>query len=1473
MSFFKIYALIMKEILHFNLAKQGRLLVAFSLFLMLGLTANAQVVATVEATNPTCGGFTNGSITAIGSGGWAPYTYEWSNGETTESIYGLGPGTYSVTITDMDLGYDVATVTLTSAPQTDADIIISDICSGNGNVTVPTSGGVPPYVYNWSDGGSGDTRTGLLAGTQYCVTVLDANVCGVVTCVVIPEAINLTVVGSDIACSAGCDGSVTAIITGGTAPYDVLWDNGETSTVNANLPVGTYFVTVTDGNGCTVSGSGTVGSPSAIDLAVSVTSPPCGDNTMGAASVNPSGGTPNYSYLWSTGATTQSVSGLSAGTYSVTVTDSQGCQASTDVVIEPSSQVDISINSNNPTCAAPNGGSATATGSNGTAPYTYEWNTGATTQTITNLGAGLYTVMVTDATGCTNAASVTLTQEGASIFASTTQVNASCGANNGSATAQGSGGSGSYSYSWSNGANTQTISNLAPGTYTVTVTDNNSGCMGAKTIFITGTDDVDVFVSTMNALCSSNNGNAMASPSNGTAPYTYAWSNGGNTQVITGLAPGTYTVTVTDANGCTAVDSDTVGQTGSDVNVTAMATPVSCFGENTGAVGTSTSGGATPYSFSWSNGATSSTLSNLTAGTYNVTVTDANGCTATASATVIQPSQLNVNASSTPVACAGGNTGSASANVTGGTSGYSYSWSNGGNTQTISNLSAGNYTVTVTDANGCTDTSSTTIGQGGAITLSPGSTDVSCFGGNDGTASVNAFGGTSPYNYAWSNGGNSQMITGLSAGTYSVTVTDVNGCTATASTTISQPTQVNVSANSTASACAGANTGTATASSSGGSAPYTYAWSNGGNGATITGLSAGTYTVTATDSNGCTDTSSTTVSQGNGINVNASSTASACAGASTGTATANASGGSSPYTYAWSNGGNNATITGLSAGTYTVTVTDANGCSNIDATTVTQGSDLDVTTNATTVSCPGGINGTATANASGGSSPYTYAWSNGGSGSSISGVTNGTYTVTATDANGCTGVSTATVGVSNNPSLSCSVTVSSPVSENNGSDGALTVAVSNGSGNYSYAWSNGANAQNINSLSPGTYTVTVTDNTTGCTTTCSNTLANPPECECDNFTDPGQICCDQTACGTGYDPAPITSLVNPSGGSGGPIEYVWMFKEGEGPFNQTQVTEIPNTNSLTYDPPALYTTTTYYRCARRGPCCPFIETTGITIFINEDADASFTGPADNILCQGETYTYTANTNSSTATYSWNVQGSAVVTGENTSSIEVVWSSNGFYDVMLTVTDNACTASTVDNRLVTNSTDFCGSEAQGGGAQGLVIDATVVHSANVEVELLTEEGSTQGVTYVLERSKDGVDFEEINTVEMNSLTYNQTNDLDPMRGRSFYRVSMTNEAGVVSYSNTEEITIFIGNENTLIYPNPFRGEIHYEILDTFGEDVTLEVIAADGRVIRTYVSDKDTFQVTVNTTDLPSGMYFMRFNFSSLGVQTVKMMKQ
>ncbi len=1382
----------MKKILQTKTHLWARFSCVCLLLLSFAFAANAQVTATVEFTNPTCGGFTNGSATATGSGGWAPYTYQWSTGETTQSVFGLGAGTYSVTVTDMDLGFDVATFTLTSASQVDADITIDDVCAGNGNVSVPTTGGVPPYTYNWSDGGSGDTRTGLDVETQYCVTVLDDNLCGVVTCVVIPEEFTIDVIGSTVNCFLDCDGSVEVVFNGGTAPYSVLWDNGVTSQVNDGLPAGTYCVTVTDGNGCTQSGCGTIEQPDEIVLTVSTTSPPCGSNGGGSATVNATGGNGVYTYQWSTGATTQTVNNLAPGTYQVVVTDSQGCQAMTDVVITPSNQVSVNVTGTNPTCDAPTGGSATANPSGGVAPYSYFWNTGATTQSINNVGAGVYTVNVTDANGCTAVGMITLTQEGATINVNTTEVNATCGENNGSITANGVGGSGDYSYAWSTGATTQTITGVGAGMYTVTVTDNVSGCMGAKTVTITNTNAVNVSVSTNNTTCNANNGMASANAFNGTPPFTYAWSNGGSGSMINGLAAGVYTVTVTDANGCTATDSGTVGQEDSNIDLSVSPMPVSCFGGNDGMVGITVNGGVTPYTFAWSNGTTAPSLTNVTAGTYTVTVTDAAGCTASATATVTQPTQVNVTATSTSATCAGDNNGTATANANGGTPGYTYAWSNGANGQTITGLAAGTYTVTATDSNGCTATTSVTVSQSSPINVTATATPVSCNGGNDGTAAATANGGTPPFTFAWSNGATGATIGNLTSGTYTVTVTDSNGCTATSSATVTQPTSVNVTVTGTDAGCAGSNDGSATANTSGGTAPYTYTWSNGANTQTINNLAAGTYTVTVTDANGCTDTGSTTISENGDINVTTTSTATSCPGGTDGTVTANAAGGSAPYSYAWSNGANTQTVTGLSAGTYTVTVTDAAGC---------------------------------------------------------------------------TGTTSATVSDGNNSALSCTVNTLAEPTTDTSNDGSLTVAVSGGSGNYTYAWSNGATTQTINNVPAGPYSVTVTDVNSGCTTTCETDLMSV-DCVCDNFTDPGAICCDQTACGPGFDPAPITSLEAPSGGSGGPIEYLWMMKEGEGPFNQTQVTVIPNTNAPTYDPPVLYTTTTYFRCVRRG-CCPYIETTGVTIFINDDADASFSGPSQNILCQGETYTYTANTTSTTAEFSWNVQGIADVTEISDSQIEVVWSSNGFYDVMLTVTDNACTASTVDNRLVTNDPAYCGN-----GAQGMVIDATVIHSANVEIELISQTGSADPNTeYMVERSKDGENFEEVAVVDMNGTEYTQFNDLDPMRGRSYYRVRMTQNGEYVSYSNTEEITIFIGNDNTMVYPNPFSGEINYEILDTFGEPVELEIISADGRVVRRITTDKDTFRNAVYTTDLADGVYFLRFNFSSLGVQTYKLLKQ
>ncbi|WP_111308290.1 gliding motility-associated C-terminal domain-containing protein [Confluentibacter sediminis] len=284
--------------------------------------------------------------------------------------------------------------------------------------------------------------------------------------------------------------------------------------------------------------------------------------------------------------------------------------------------------------------------------------------------------------------------------------------------------------------------------------------------------------------------------------------------------------------------------------------------------------------------------------------------------------------SQTDVTCNGESSGAAAVNVTDGTAPYTYLWDNGATTALITGLSAGTYKVTVTDAIGCTATVSATITEPTALVASSVDANVSCNGESNGSATASATGGTAPYTYLWDNGATTASITGLSAGTYKVTVTDDNGCTATASATITEPTILVASSIVDANvSCNGESNGSATASATGGTAPYTYSWDNGATTASIMGLSGGTYKVTVTDDNGCTAISSVTITEpttalvaSSVVNANVS-----CSG-SDGSATASATGGTAPYTYSWDNDATTATITEVEAGTYICTIMDANGC-------------------------------------------------------------------------------------------------------------------------------------------------------------------------------------------------------------------------------------------------------------------------------------------------------------------------------------------------------------------------------------------------------------------------------------------------------------------------------------------------------------------------------------------------------------------
>jgi gliding motility-associated-like protein len=496
--------------------------------------------------------------------------------------------------------------------------------------------------------------------------------------------------------------------------------------------------------------------------------------------------------------------------------------------------------------------------------------------------------------------------------------------------------------------------------------------------------------------------------------YTYSWQPSGQTDsTAINLCPGVYIVNI--AGLCVAASDTIIIPNPSGLSSTISQTAVSCFGAQDGTATVIPSGGQGPYTYNWQpSGGTGQTETNLLAGTYNCTVTDANGCIFIQSITVTEPPGFSVLINSTGISCNGDSNGVAIAVPNGGSPGYTYSWLPGGQTtDTIINVPAGTYTVNVIDSNGCGGTSTITITQPPPMVSVMTTLAAGCNG--SGSATVTVTGGSGVYTYLWSSSGTSATELNLTAGQYYVTITDANGCFLIDTATIINANAPLVTGTQTNITCNGANDGTATVTvtPATGTAPFTYSWTPfGGNNATATGLGPGLYTCTVLDSAGCSVTYSFFIVDPPPITSNVSSTSITCNGGADGSATVSALGGSPPFTFSWSpSGGNSQTANGLSAGTYIVTITDTSGCVQTQTVVITQPSALIASTQGDSVCV--GVPSLVSANASGGTGPYTYSWSNGGQGSSITVITsqNITLTVTVTDANGCTTTQTAVVNV------------------------------------------------------------------------------------------------------------------------------------------------------------------------------------------------------------------------------------------------------------------------------------------------------------------------------------------------------------------------------------------------------------------------------------------------------------------------------
>jgi len=1248
----------------------------------------------VTDSNLTCNGAFNGQATVTPAGGTSPYTYLWSNAQTTATATGLGGGTYTVTVTDANGCTATCAATISEPPALTVSITVNNNvnCNGgnDGSATAVPSGGTSPYSYLWDNGQTTATATGLMAGI-YQVTVTDF--CGstaTATAEIIEpqDPIQITASITDNQCSGETFGEIDIDVSGGSSPYTYLWSNGSTNQDLINLAGGTYTITVTDDNGCTASASFTVNEPSAILITGVVTPVSCFGGNNGAINVTVSGGTPDpngppdYSYQWSNAETTEDLLGLSPGTYTVIVTDFNFCTASqTFTVTQPAAPLTATcVTDSNLTCNGAFNGQATVTPAGGTSPYTYLWSNAQTTATATGLGGGTYTVTVTDANGCTATCAATISEPPALTVSITVNSNVNCnGGNDGSATAVPSGGTSPYSYLWDNSQTTATATGLIAGIYQVTVTDF-CGSTATATVEITEPlDPLQVVASITDNQCNGEtSGEIDIDVIGGTPPYVYLWSNASTNQDLINLAGGTYTVTVTDDNGCTTTASYTVNEP-SAVAITGIITPVSCFGGLNGAINISVSGG-TPdpggppfYSYQWSNFETTEDISGLAAGTYTVIVSDFNFCSATASFTVTEPTQLVANCAVVNNAgCNGGSNGQASVTPSGGTPAYSFLWSNGQTTSGATGLAAGTYTVTVTDANLCTATCSVTISEPAAITVSELHTNVSCNGGSDGSINITASGGTPPYTYLWNNGNTNEDRTGLSAGTYTVTVSDANGCSGTTSVTITEPAVLTATETHTNASCNGGSDGTIDVTVSGGTVPYTYSWNNGTTTEDRTGLSAGTYTVYVNDANGCTTSVSATITEPTQITITETHTDATCNGGSDGTINITVSGGTPAYTYSWNNGNTNEDRSGLSAGTYTIYVNDANGCTASLPVTVGQPDSLTVTiTTNNNVSCFGGNNGQATAVPANGTGPYSFLWSNAQTTATATGLAAGIYTVTVTDS--CNATATAEIEITEplDP-----VEIQSGIINlqcNGDTDGEINISVTGGTPGYTYTWSTGSTNEDLTGLAAGTYTVTVTD-ALGCTATGSFEITEPTAVAVTGVVTP-------VSCFGGSDGSVNITVTGGTPDPGGPPDYTFDWSNGA------------TTEDISGLIAGTYTVTVYD--------FNFCSNTQTFVVTQPTAVTASCSIVSNVLCNGQS------------------NGSATVTpGGGTPGYTFLWSNGqttatatglaaGTYTV--TVTDaNLCTATcaqTITEPLVLTATELHENISCNGGNDGS-IDITV-----------------------------------------------------------------------------------------------------------------------------------------------------------------------
>ena len=981
-----------------------------------GGSSSQDTVVVAQATNPlnvtsfssdvSCFNGHNGQISVLADSGALPYSFYLDgvlnpNPIPYDSVFtNLSSGIYVVSVVDDNscLYRDTVQIGVPLFPLLSLAQSKLVICanSSDGLAVGSGAGGTPPYSYEWFDNSftsfsTNDTAFNLSAGSYY-LEVTDANGCDTFSTVqVIAPQTSLS--GSPQVYGVACKGDSTGMIvgdaTGSWAPYKYYWIDNLGDTLRSTsyktgrdtlsgLASGVYNLHVYDAQDCFVSYGISVGEPAtslSIDSISVVQTIACYGDSDGSARMFVSGGMPNYTYMWDSGETGLIAQNLPSGYRHVSLTDDWGCTVMDSVYISENPEIQATVSLvQTVSCYGNTDGIVTVSSVGGVGSHIFFWSTdpvGHTNNpdTVSGLAEGSYYVTTQDALGCEVLDSIYVSEPEPLTMQATALSWISCfGADDGLAYATGQGGNMPYTFTWSsNNQVGDTINTITPGTHVVTVVDNR-GCTANDTVYMYEPDlleiDIDTSLTIWPYCIGVNSASLTSIASGGTVGYTYLWDDNLVAPQLTATAShllaGVYTVTVTDARGCTASDTEDIDSTTNTMSSSiSILSNVSCFGGNDASVEAITSGAHAPYSYQWfgPNGfySTTSSISSLYAETYSVTVSDTNNCTVNTSINLTEPAALIFTSlASTDATCLGACDGTIEISLTGGTAPYTGHAQNNNTGNSLMNLlsgdslfggvCAGDYTISLSDAHGCS--SELLVGGNDQQTINALDTInvavdpsscffIFCHGDSTGGVALDFLSYDTSYSYNWYEAndpstslGNMTQIMNLGAGAY-VIEANYLGCVATDTMVLTQPDPIQITGTFTHLLCYGDNDGAVDINVTGGSPSsngYTYLWSNNVTSQDLSNVGAGLYTLTVTDSLSCVATYDARLTEPDELEVTIVETSPFVLELST------VIGGTPSYTYAWYESGNNVG-TGTSYvvstnGTYSLEATDANNCTN-----------------------------------------------------------------------------------------------------------------------------------------------------------------------------------------------------------------------------------------------------------------------------------------------------------------------------------------------------------------------------------------------------------------------------------------------------------------------------------------------------------------------------------------------------------------